>query len=485
MKRTRMNRQKAGLWASIFACIAAILVLVCCISLAANNDPPTPPVDTTDTESDIPVISPVTDEETTDQTTSPPETSPPATTSPPETDPPVTDPPETEPPLTYKDVTLLSAGDIMFHNPNLKAAQKDDGSYDFTPFFSFLGDIVGRYDYAVANLETTLAGPDYDYTPSGGISFSTPDSALDAIKSAGFDMMLFANNHSYDRGIHGIKRTVNHLRENEMEVIGARSNKEDTLWRVVDIGGVKVGMVNYTNDGTWSTSASGTINGITLKEDHADYLSLFYLNDLETFYDRVKTDLADMKAAGAQLNVIYIHWGPEYYTDPRDNTKQIAQMLCDLGADAIIGSHPHVIQPMETLTSTLDPSHKAVCFYSLGNFISNQNRLTLSEDYCKGNNKQTENGVMVVLTIRQYSTGEVFIASIETIPTWVHRYYDEDWHRTYRIVPLAAALSDPEKYGLNDSDFGLSHATQALKMTTDLLDEAVQAFNQSINLPTG
>ncbi len=470
-----MQKRQVNLTVSLLTALCALLILLTCAVLIERrpeqNPPPDPDAQSTDapSESELPVIGPGSDTQS---------------SAPPATEPPITNPPDTEPPLTYRDVTLLSAGDIMFHAPNLRAAEQSDGSYNFFPFFSFLKDIVDRYDYATANLETTLAGPDHPYTQSGSVSFSTPDSALSAIKDAGFDMMLLANNHMYDRGLHGVTRTVSHLRENGMDAIGAKQSKDEDFWQIVDIKGTRIGMVNYSGDGSWSQSASGSINGITLKEDHGDYLSLFYLNDLDSFYDRVEDDFDAMEQAGADLIVVYIHWGPEYYTEPRENTKEIAQALCDLGADAIIGSHPHVIQPMEVLTATADPTHKTVCFYSLGNFISNQNRLTLSEDYCKGNNKQTENGVMVVLHIRKYSTGQVLITGIETIPTWVHRYY-EDGARTYRIIPLAAALAAPDAYGLNDSDFGLDHAKDALIMTSDMLGGAVEAFNRAVTLPAG
>ncbi len=479
-ENTRRYRRNTSSPTAVFSVLLTVFILllsataIVLLTRRSASAPPSIPADTEAkdsqfAQSDLPAFL---------------ETDPPAQT--PTTEAPATEPPVTEAPATYTDVTLLSAGDIMFHYPILNSCyDKQSGTYSFTEIFQYLNPIVEKYDYAVANLETTLSGKDRGYTVSGSTMFNSPDSALDAIKGAGFDMMLFANNHTYDRGIGGVTRTVSFLKENGVDCIGAVENKEDEAWKLVNVNGTKVGMLNYTNDGSWSESASGTLNGNVLKDDHDEYINIFYLNRLDDFYDRAEKDIADVRAAGADLVVFYIHWGPEYYTEPRTLTKKIAQTLCDMGVDAIIGSHPHVIQPMETLTSTVDPNHQTVCFYSLGNFISNQNRASLSASYCKGNNKNTENGLMVVLTIRKYSTGQTMIIRIETIPTWVHRYKASDGKYDHRIIPLADAIADPDSYGLKDSSFGVKHATEALAMTADMLDSAVAAFNQSVSLPAG
>jgi len=395
----------------------------------------------------------------------------------------VTDTPR--PGVTYTDITLLSAGDIMFHGDNVVAGDHDgDGVYDFSPFFQYLPEIVGRYDYAVANLETTFSGGSVGYTRPSQTSFNTPDAALSAIRACGFDMMLFANNHTNDRRLAGLTRTVTKVRESGMELIGASDEKNGQMWQVVDVKGTKLGMLNYTNDGTWGEAATNTLNGVALG-DSEGYVNVFYLAKLAEFYRKVEQDIAAVKAAGADLVVCYIHWGPEYDVQPRQNTKQIAQKLCDLGVDAIIGSHPHVVQPMEVLTSSTDPDRKTICFYSLGNFLSNQNRKTLDRTDCYGNDPEnTENGLMVVLTIRKYSTGQTLLVSAETIPTWVHRYENRDG-KNYRIIPLRDALKAPASFGLDDSAFGREHAAASLAYTEDLLSDAVEAFVSSIRLPSG
>ncbi len=476
-KRRRKKRPSALLPVLLLLLIVGITLGIV-IGIASRSDSPSPGSETESTQSGH-------DPSDSEAPLTPPtSTEPEDTAAAPGSNPPVSSAETEAPRVTYTDVTLLSAGDIMFHYDNIQAGyDAASQTYSFLDLFRYLSPVIEKYDFAVGNLETTFSGADKAYTKRNVANFNTPDTGIDAIKSAGFDMMLFANNHTYDRGIDGIKRTVQLLKQNGLACIGAVENKQDAAWKIVDLKGTKIGMLNYTNDGTWSTSASGTLNGNTLRSDHASYINIFYLKDLDGFYARVKKDVEALKSAGADLIVFYIHWGPEYYVEPQNNTKKIAQALCDMGVDAIIGSHPHVIQPAETLTSSSDPNHKTICFYSLGNFLSNQNRKTLSEQYCKGNNKNTENGLMVVLKIRKYSTGQTLITGVETIPTWVHRYEDENGRLDYRIIPLSLALESPEDFGLNDSSFGLSHATEALAMTKDLIDREVAAFNQAISLP--
>ena len=160
----------------------------------------------------------------------------------------VTEPPETEPPqVTYTDATIVSAGDIIAHMPQINYAKAaGGGSYDFSNSFKYIKSIVSAADYAVVNLETTLAGADAGY--SGYPNFNAPDSLLDAVKDAGFDMMLFANNHCYDKKITGFLRTQDQFDAHGLSYIGAKKTPEDRACSVVDINGIKVGMLKYADD---------------------------------------------------------------------------------------------------------------------------------------------------------------------------------------------------------------------------------------------
>lgn len=388
--------------------------------------------------------------------------------------------PETDP-NSYTEMTLLSTGDVMYHNPQLDAAYDyATGTYDFSSSYRFIKDIVSAADYAVVNFESTLAGSDYAF--QGWPTFNSPDSGLEALLGAGFDMMLFANNHCYDTQHAGVIRTQQMFDQYGVDYIGARQDITGKTYKTVDVNGIKLGLLNSTDDLSYGNIDRRTVNGILLKGDDISLLDLFNHSLLDSFYAQTEARIAELRQAGADIIVYYIHWGDEYNLYHNNIQEQIAQKLCDLGVDVIIGGHPHVIQDAEILKSTTDASHSTLCFYSLGNLVSNQNRLTLGDTM---NSSHTENGLIVELTIRKYATGETIVSGVKTIPLWVHRYYDSaSTKMQYDIVPVEAALSDPASYGLYNSNFGVTHATASLDMTNTTLNGICEVFASTVVLPT-
>ena len=376
-------------------------------------------------------------------------------------------------PDSYTDITLLCGGDVMYHSPQIESAYDSvSGAYDFSPSYRYVKSIVSAADYAVVNFETTLAGPDYEYT--GWPAFNSPDSGLTALTSAGFDMMLFANNHCYDTGHAGVVRTQEVFRSAGVDYIGARPNTSERTYRTVNVNGTVIGMLNSTNDIAYGNTVPRTINGITIADEDLPLLDIFNDSLMEDFYSQTKNRIAELKNEGAGLIIYFIHWGDEYSLQHNAAQAAIAQRLCDLGVDVIIGGHPHVIQDAEILNSTTDPSHSTLCFYSLGNLISNQNRLTLGDT---ANKEYTENGLFVRLTVRRYGDGRCELNAVETIPLWVHRYYSAASGKTnYDVIPLEAAIADPSSYGLYESSFGVSNAGEAYRMTNTTLGGICEAF---------
>ncbi len=393
-------------------------------------------------------------------------------------------PAETEPsgglPLSYTEITLLSAGDVMYHNPQLYEAYDDaTGAYDFSATYQYVKSLVSSADYAVVNFEGTTAGDAFEY--SGYPSFNVPDSGMSVLKDAGFDMLLFANNHCYDTGHLGLIRTQENFTNFGFDYSGARLDATGKTYGVVDVKGVRLGILNSTDDISYG-AAPGTINGITIAAGDAELMDIFDLSELDAFYARASAAIADLKSQGADLIVYYIHWGEEYQLVHNESQAAIAQKLCDLGVDVIIGGHPHVVEDAEVLTSTVDPAKKTLCFYSLGNYVSNQNRLTMDAGW---DSEYTENGLTVVLTIRKYTNGQTMVTNVEIVPTWVHRYTDQTTRQNYHvIVPLPAALNAPGEYGLYASDFGVSHAEVSYRQTTEQLNGVVEAFARTVILPT-
>ena len=382
-------------------------------------------------------------------------------------------------PVTYTEATILSAGDIIAHMAQIKYASAvgTGDSYDFSNSFKYVKDIVSSADCAVANFETTLAGPSVEY--SGFPSFNAPDELLDAAKGAGFDMMLFANNHCYDTNLAGLLRTQEQIEAHGLSYIGAKKQPTDKAYTVVEINGIKIGMFNYADDLSGGNTERRTINGKAIKDGELGYMNLYNLSLLDELYSEVEDVISAMRSEGADIIIAYMHWGSEYHIEHNRYQTTVAQALCDRGVDVIIGGHPHVIQEAEVLTSANDADHRTLCYYSLGNFVSNQNRRTLGDVQ---NSNYTEAGLMVTLTIRKYSTGETLVTKAESIPTFVHRY-NTDKGYAHEIVPLADALADPSKFGLDASSYGKKEAGEMYDLEVALLGDVVEAFNNSVVLP--
>jgi poly-gamma-glutamate synthesis protein (capsule biosynthesis protein) len=154
-----------------------------------------------------------------------------------------------------------------------------------------------------------------------------------------------------------------------------------------------------------------------------------------------------MKAEGAEAIVVYMHWGEEYYLEPTDLQKKIAQNLCDMGVDVIVGGHPHVIEPVDLLTSTQDDEHKTLIIYSTGNAVSNQR---IHEMRMKSGH--TEDGILFNFTLAKYIDGSVEVIDASCTPTWVHMVGDKE---SYTILPLDYSLLDQwmELFQIDDATY--------------------------------
>ena len=374
----------------------------------------------------------------------------------------------------FTEISVLSAGDIMFHMAQVRGAYVPDrDTYDFWPTYQYVAPIVQAADLAVVNFESTL----YDSNYSGYPGFNSPYQSLQAIKDAGFDTLLFANNHCYDRELIGVKRTLAHFRDYGFTYVGATDDIKNhpEKYLLLDVNGVKLGLLNYSDTVTEKKGSTYTINDLPLADGDWEYLNM-YVNQRENeyLYPRAEEDIRKLKEAGADLIIAYMHWGIEYETSSNEGQRRIAQKLCDLGVDCIIGGHPHIVQEMDVYTSS-DKTRQMVCFYSLGNYVSNQNRLTLPSYSVK---ELTENGLMVKLYIRKYSDGQTVISRLECIPTWVHRYERSDGKYAHQIIPLPVASGEEDNYGLTKTSFGVNHSRQAYETTYSIFKDKVAEYNR-------
>ena len=361
--------------------------------------------------------------------------------------------------------TISSQGDLLMHKPVLETCVDKNGNYDFSSIFRYVKDYVAGYDYAVANFETTLGGPNYPY--QGNPTFNTPDAFADDLVDTGYDMLLTANNHCADTTASGILRTVEQLRSRNLATVGTQKDEKEQDYIVVEVNGIRLGVSCYTyatdeKDGRPSLNR----NSFLSKSGIVNY---YMENKLDRFYGEVETQINGMKQQGVDAILFYIHWGVEYETKENEMQNKMAQKLCDLGVDVIIGGHPHVIQPMELLQSTRDPAHRTVCIYSLGNVVSNQ-REGIDPDFEGG---FTEDGAIFTLTFEKYSDGTVAIAGVDVLPTWVNMH-TTDGVKEYNVLPLDMSKEDQWKELFDISDDTAKKAKESYDRTMKIVGDGLE-----------
>lgn len=375
-----------------------------------------------------------------------------------------------EPEHVVSTATILSTGDLLMHGQLIVDAKQDDGTYDFSYIFPYITEYVSDADFAVANLETTLAGTAKPY--QGNPMFNCPDEIVDAAKNAGFDMLLTANNHSYDSQQAGFERTIRTLREKGLLNLGTMLSGEEPKFVVQEINGIKIGMIAYTYEDSAVGNSVPALNYNPMQAGGYDIINCFRHAAPEPFYAALETQIAEMRQQGAEAIVLYIHWGQEYKLEPNSYQTAMAQRLCDLGVDVIIGGHPHVVEPVALLESTVDPNHRTVCLYSMGNAVSNQ-RLGKLKSITTAH---TEDGVLFSISFSKYSDGTVYLEDASLIPTWVRAIdangntvvRDSATIRRYEILPLDDSRRSQwqEQFGIDDST--LAQCTDSWQRTMDI-----------------
>jgi poly-gamma-glutamate capsule biosynthesis protein CapA/YwtB (metallophosphatase superfamily) len=247
-------------------------------------------------------------------------------------------------------LSLLFLGDIMQHDSQIKAAYNDEVTgytYNYAPCFQFVKPYIESVDVAIGNLELTLAGPPYKGYPQ----FSAPDELALTLKDIGMDVLVTANNHSVDRGRKGIDRTIEMLDSFKILHTGTfmdTVNRMNDYPLVFEKNGFTIALLNYTY---------GT-NGIAVTKPNI-------VNMIDTV--TMRKDIAKAKEASPDLIIVFTHWGQEYQSQPSVQQKRITEFCFKKGVQLVIGSHPHVLQPMEWRKEK-----NQLVAYSLGNFVSGQ-----------------------------------------------------------------------------------------------------------------
>ena len=381
-------------------------------------------------------------------------------------------------PQMVSQATITVTGDLLPHKTIYSKGSviyQDQQSYDFSPIFKYLKGYTDTADYAVANLETTLFGPEKAY--SGNPKFNTPDALVDGAKGAGFDLLLTANNHCNDTGIEGVLRTVQVIREKGLKALGTNLDDSEQKYHIQELNGMKIGMLCYTYEDSQNRDQV-TFNYNPLPKAQSNLVCAFpkFTNakSREPFYEKIAGQMAEMRQAGADAIVVFLHWGEEYHLEPSADQRDMAQRLCDLGADVIIGGHPHVVEPVELITGSQDPSHKTVCLYSLGNAFSNQRR----EEMTTQKSGHTEDGMLFNITFQKYSDDSVYLSQVEVIPTWVNKHMDGEDRREYNILPLEQEKSDQWQTLFAMDEAAYLQAADSYRRTMEIVGAGVTASNE-------
>ncbi len=257
-------------------------------------------------------------------------------------------------PIENDTVKLFFVGDAMGHHPMIsKAWDSKSKNYNYEHWFKFIKPHLNKYDYCLVNLEVTLAGYPYKGYPR----FSSPDNFAKALKKTGFDLFCTSNNHSFDRGAIGLERTIKTLDNINVDHVGTYENKNirDSIYPfMTQIKGHKFAFLNYTY-------------GTEIEVEKPSIVNLIDTN-------QIKNDIKKAVDNGASCIISIIHWGEEYQIFENDFQANHAQWLADHGVDAIVGMHPHVVQPMKVIYSDHFKSKKIPVAFSLGNFVSRHAR---------------------------------------------------------------------------------------------------------------
>lgn len=302
-------------------------------------------------------------------------------------------------------VTLCFTGDLMCHSTQFNYANVGADTFDFTGVYTEVKTFLSESDFTVGNLETVVAGKNKGY--SGYPYFNAPDDFIYALKDAGFDLLITANNHALDQGWDGVKRTIEIINDNQLYQTGTFVSKEDRdSVRIFEINSITIAFLAYSEN----------TNGLPIPKGKD-----FAINLIDE--ELMKNDIVKAREKNVDVVLVHLHFGQEYLREPDDYQKQIVNKIIEYGADIIIGGHPHVIQPVnffKTNNAELDSGFVA---YSLGNFVSNQRW------------RYSDAGLILNIQIsKNILTDSIYIREVNYLPTWVFKGETEKG-REYVILP--------------------------------------------------
>lgn len=314
--------------------------------------------------------------------------------------------------------TMTAIGDVMCHNTQYwDAYNKETDTYDFSYVFEDISYYTKIADISIGSLETSFAGKDRGY--SNYPLFNSPDALAYDLKDIGIDVISTAGNHCLDMGFSGLSRTIDVLNDADIAHLGTYKTQEEQdkiLYKYVK--GIKIAFINYTY---------GT-NGIPVPSDKEFCVNLIDKNLIQKHIDIAKSEEAD-------IIVACMHWGTEYRTTPDSTQKDLTDFLFQNGVDIILGNHPHVLEPMEKRTVTLEDgtTKEGFVIYALGNFICDQNA------------ENTRNSIILNLTITQHTDETITIDKAEYVPIYMYKHTNSPTKRM-KLLDINKMIYNYENY---------------------------------------
>lgn len=342
--------------------------------------------------------------------------------------------------------TLCFVGDLMCHSTQFNYAKVAADSFDFTGVFSEVKQYLSTPDLTIGNLETVVAGDDKGL--SGYPYFNAPDDFIYALRYAGFDLLITANNHALDQGWDGVKRTIDVLNQNKIHRTGTFISQEDRdSIRIFLVNSIKIAFLAYSEN----------TNGLPIPKGND-----FIINLIDE--DLIRNDIKKAREKNVDVVLVHLHYGPEYNREPSDYQKEIVQKIIESGADIIIGGHPHVIEPFDYFKTNNTKIDSGFVAYSMGNFISNQRW------------RYSDAGVILNIQIsKNIFNDSVYINDVNYIPTWVFKGQTEKG-REYIILPSQIGEQDSTYTFLTGEDKKL------MKEAFEDTEEIIGKYNSDFKL---
>lgn len=326
-------------------------------------------------------------------------------------------------------IQIIMVGDMLMHERVMESGLLEDGTYNFDHIFVNVKDTIENADLAIVNQETILGGSELGL--SGYPAFNSPYELGDSLVNAGFDVILHATNHTLDKGKTGVLNCMNFWDNNYPNITYLGINKSQEEWNtnifIYEQEGIKIAILNYTY---------GT-NGINPPSDMPYIVN--YLDE-----EKVIQDLAYAEE-NADFTIVCPHWGTEYVLTATDSQKNWARLFMENGADLVIGTHPHVIEPIEMLTD--ENGNEMLVYYSIGNFVNGTSGTGF------GTTNRMLGGIADV-TISLNENKEVYVKEYDVIPVVCH--IDEKTNYTvYYLSDYTEDMAKENDIVSQDSDFSL------------------------------